>query len=94
MVAGAEGAAIAAAVANAVKASGAIVQVAPDSFSIIASKTSNPLIVVSESSFLGRRSYQYLTSYKGLIFYAKSSQPVSLSGNAEIVKAGKIWVPG
>jgi hypothetical protein len=94
MVVGAEGAAIAAAIANAVKASGAIVQVRPEAFSTIASKGNNPLIVVSESSFLGRKSYQYLTSYKGLIFYTKSSQPVSLTGSAEIVSAGKIWVPG
>ncbi len=94
MVAGGQAAAIAAAIANAIKASGAIVQVTPDSFSTIASKTNNPLIVAAESSFLGRRSYQYLTSYKGLIFYVKSPQPLALSGNAEIVKAGKIWVPG
>lgn len=93
MVAGTEGVAIAAAIMNAVKASGAIVQVKPEPFLTIVSRERNPLIVAAESSFLGRKSFQYLTSYKGLAFFTKSSQPVMLPESAEIVRAGRIWVP-
>ncbi len=92
MITGAEGGAIAAAIANAVKASGAIVRVDPDAFAKIAARVNNPLIVVAEGGWL-RKNYQYLTSYKGLIFFAKSLQPVYLGPNVEIVKASAIWVP-
>jgi hypothetical protein len=87
-----EGAAIAAAIANAVKASGAIVSVEPNSFSTIVSKGNDLLVVVAEGGIFSKN-YQYLTSYKGLIFYTKSSQPLSLSRNTEVVTARKIWVP-
>ncbi len=93
MATGAESAAIAAAIAKAVKESGAIVQVKPESFLTVVSRNISPLVVVAQSSFLGRKSFKYLTSYKGLAFYTKSSQPISLPGNAEIVSAGRIWVP-
>ncbi len=92
MTTGAEAAAIAAAIANAIKASGAIVRVEPDDFLKIAAKVNNPLIVVAEGGWM-RKHYQYLTSYKGLIFFTKSPQPISLGLNAEIIRAGTIWVP-
>ena len=92
MTTGAEGAAIAAAIANAVKASGAIVRVDPEEFTKIAARVNNPLIVVAEGGWL-RKNYQYLTAYKGLIFFTKSLQPVYLGGNVELVKARTIWVP-
>jgi predicted neuraminidase len=82
----------AAAIANAIKASGAIVRVEPDDFLRIATKVNNPLIVVAEGGWM-RKYYQYLTSYKGLIFFAKSPHPISLGLNAEIIRAGTIWVP-
>lgn len=35
----------------------------------------------------------YLTSYKGLAFFTKSSTPLNLSGDIELVLAQKIWIP-
>jgi hypothetical protein len=33
-------------------------------------------------------------SYKGLAFFSKSSTPLQLPANAEVVTAGRIWIPG
>lgn len=82
----------AAAIANAVKASGAIVRVEPNAFSAIISKGNNLLVVVAEGGMF-TKNFQYLTSYKGLFFFTKSSQPISLPRNVEVVTAEKIWVP-
>ncbi|HEY6951962.1 MAG TPA: hypothetical protein VI758_06120 [Bacteroidota bacterium] len=92
MTYGAETAAVAAAIANAIRASGAIVRVEPESFSAILSKAGNPLVVVAEGGLFAKN-YQYLTSYKGLIFFTKSPQPLSLGMHVEVIKAGKIWIP-
>ncbi|GAJ07034.1 unnamed protein product [marine sediment metagenome] len=91
--AGAAVAARAAAIAKAIKASGAIVRVEPSDFSVILSKTSKPLVVLAEGGFL-KTNYQYLTSYKGLVFFTKSPTPLQLPGDIELVVAKKIWIPG
>ena len=69
-----------AAIANAVKASGVIIRVEPDSFMKILDKTKDPLVVTARGGFI-KASYRYLTSYKGLAFYTKSSTPLSLQCN-------------
>ncbi|PPD58637.1 hypothetical protein [Dehalogenimonas etheniformans] len=81
-----------AAVVQAVKTSGVIVRLEPSEFVLIASKARNPLIVASKAGWRGNK-FSYLTSYKGLAFYAQSSQPLDLPGDAEIVNAKQIWVP-
>lgn len=90
---GAAAAARAAAIANAIKASGTIVQVDPDDFLMILSKTGKPLVVMAEGGFL-KTNYQYLTGYKGLVFYTKSSIPLQTPGDVKLVLAKKIWIPG
>ena len=86
------GAAAAAAIAQAIKASGAIVRVAPEDFQMILSKGENPLVVIAVSKFFGT-TYKYLTGYKGLVFYAKSSTPLQIDSRHEIITAKKIWIP-
>ena len=93
--AGAGGAAAAAradAIAQAIKASGAIVRVEPNDFLVILSKTNKPLVVMAEGGFL-KTNYQYLTAYKGLTFFTKSSTPLQLPGDIELVVSKKIWIP-
>lgn len=93
-MAGASGAAAAAAaIAQAVKASGVIVRVEPDDFLAILQKQEAPLVVHATGGFLGTN-YQYLTSYKGLAFFSKSDDPISLPSGTELVQAKKIWIPG
>jgi len=81
-----------AAIANAIKASGAIVYVEPGDFDAILRKSEAPLVVRSEGGFFSRK-YHYLTGYKGLIFYTKTPMPLSLSTKVELVTARKIWIP-
>lgn len=91
--AGAAGAvAVAAAIAQATKASGAIVKMTPEEFVKILNLADKPLVVAATGGFLNRQ-HRYLTSYKGLFFYTSSKQPLHLPGSAEIVAAEKIWIP-
>jgi hypothetical protein len=85
-------AAAAAAIANAVKASGAIVRVESADFEAILQKAENPLVVCSQGGILST-SYQYLMGYKGLIFYCKSATQLTLPAKIEIILAKKIWLP-
>lgn len=86
------GAAAAAAIAQAIKASGAIVRVSPEDFSTIIDRVEKPLVVMSVGRFLGT-TYHYLTSYKGLIFYTKSPQQLLMKGSTELVIAKSIYIP-
>ncbi|MBW8016810.1 MAG: hypothetical protein FVQ82_11535 [Planctomycetes bacterium] len=85
------GASAAAAVSNAIKASGAIVRVEPDDFLDILAKSSDPIVVQSPPGIFTR--HKYLTSYKGLFFCAKSRDPLIIPPHVEIVNAKKIYIP-
>ena len=91
-VAPAAAAAAGAAIAQAIKASGAIVRVESTDFMTILDKVDNPLVVCSESKFISTK-YHYLTAYRGLIFYTKSATPLMLRPSIELIRAKKIWVP-
>jgi len=94
MSAGASAAAgAAAAIAQATKASGVIVRVNRDDFLEIVSRNSEPLVVEATGGFF-HTVYMYLTSYRGLAFFAKSDVPLSLPDHCEIIQANKIWIPG
>ena len=86
-------AAAAAAVAQAIKASGAIVRVEPEDFLRILGRQQEPLVVHATGGFFST-SYLYLSSYKGLAFFTKSPDPLSLPSGCEVVQARKIWIPG
>ena len=88
---GAAGAA--AAIAQAIRASGAIVRVEPQDFELILRRMDRPLVVRAIGGLLTKY-HQYLTSYKGLAFYTKSQTELMLPGSSEIIRAGKIWIPG
>ena len=89
----ATGAAVAAAIADAIKASGVLVRVAPQEFLNILRRQQQPLIVHATGGVF-RTHHQYLSSYKGLAFYTKSPEPLSLPPGSEIVNAGSISIPG
>ena len=80
------------AIAQATKASGVIMKLAPDQFQLIVNKSDNPLIVTATGGFF-KKHFKYLTSYKGLVFYTQSEKPLQFSYTAEIISAGKIWIP-
>jgi len=87
------GAAAAAAIAMAIKASGVLVRLAPGEFSRVLNRAKDPLVVIAQSRFFGTK-YQYLFSYKGLAFFTKSKTPLALPTGCEVVAAGGIWIPG
>jgi len=89
---GAESAAIAAAIANAIKASGVVVRVSPEDFQKIVAKADKPLVIWATGGFISRN-YQYLTSYKGFAFFTKTRLPLELS-KVETIVVDKIWIPG
>jgi hypothetical protein len=88
----AEAAAHAAAIAQAIKASGVLVRVDPMEFLKILNHNDEPLIVVAHGGFF-RPAWRYLTSYKGLAFYTKSPDQLPLPGRAQVITAETIWMP-
>lgn len=86
-------AAHAAAIANAIKASGAIVTVSQEDFENILRKIEKPLVISATGGFISTN-YQYLTSYKGFVFFVKCPAPLMFSPKVEIIIAKKIWLPG
>jgi ethanolamine utilization protein EutA (predicted chaperonin) len=93
MAAAGAAAAAAAAIANAIKASGVVVQVTPADFQKILRKIEKPLVVYAKGGFFSTN-YQYLVSYKGFAFFTRSAEPILLPGGIETIVARKIWIPG
>lgn len=90
---GPEGAAVAAEqIAQAIKASGAIVRVEPDEFLRILARSADVLVVSAPGGFLSG-GHEYLTSYKGLAFFTNSPRPLTLPDGVEVIAAQKIWIP-
>ncbi len=81
-----------AAIAEAVRASGTIIQLKPEGFAEILRKSENPLVVVAAGGIFGKK-HDYVTSYKGLCFYCRSVEQLQLPTRAEIVHAAKVWMP-
>jgi hypothetical protein len=86
-------AAAAAAIAQAIKASGVIVRVSPDDFENILRKSERPLVICSTGGFISKN-FQYMTSYKGFAFFTKCPAPLMFSPKVETIVAEKIWIPG
>jgi hypothetical protein len=83
----------AAAIAQAIRASGVIVRVEPTEWLKILNRQDEPLVVQARGG-LFRPSWRYLTSYKGLAFFTKSAEQLVLPGRAQIVSAASIGIPG
>jgi hypothetical protein len=90
---GAAVAAAAAAIANAIKASGAIVRIEPTDFTALLENHQEALVIVSEPGGIFNRRYQYLTSYKGFVFYCKSDEKIPVPARTEVIHANDIWIP-
>jgi hypothetical protein len=86
---GVMGAAVAA--ANALKAMGTIVCVEPQDFLAILERTQGLLVVYSPAGVFSK--HKYLTSYKGLVFFTKTSTTLAIPASVELVAAKKILLP-
>ena len=78
--------------ANAVKATGVLIEVTADNFLNILNQTENPLVVHSPSGVF-RTTHKYMTSYKGLAFYTKASDELVFRSNVELIEAKRITIP-
>jgi AmmeMemoRadiSam system protein A len=63
-----------------------------EDFMTILSKTREPLVVMAKGGFM-KPNYQYLTAYKGLIFFTKSPTQLMLP-SVELIVSKQIWIPG
>jgi len=87
------GAAAAAAIANAIKASGVIVHVSEEDFANILQKSEKPLVICAIGGLFTKK-YRYMTSYKGFVFFTKCPAPLMFPPKIETIVAKKIWIPG
>ncbi len=90
---GSGAAAAQAAIQEAIKASGAIVKIAPNEFSSLISRMDDGIVIEKGDKGFLNRGYKYSTSYKGFIFYCKSGNQITIPSRLEKVKADRIWVP-
>jgi hypothetical protein len=77
---------------NAQKASGVIVRLEIAEWLKILERTERPLVVIGTGGVLKKHN-QYLTSYRGLAFFATSKDTIVLPPRCEIVHAKKISIP-
>jgi hypothetical protein len=89
---GAIAAAASAIIAKAVKASGAIIRVEAGDFKEILNKAGKSLVIKAKGGFF-KPNYQYLTSYKGFVFYTRTKDEMLFSGDVELINAKEIWIP-
>lgn len=81
-------------VLNASRAAGAIVTIDPREFQRLLDRCEEtPLIVHATGGWL-TTNYQYLTCYKGIYFFSKSSTKLYFNRPIEFVEVEKIWIPG
>ncbi len=90
----AAGAAAAAAIANAIKASGVLVKIEPGDFEELVRGMGSPLVIHQPPSGVFQRRHRYLTHYRGFTFHAESAEPLFLPREAEVVPCRQIWIPG
>jgi hypothetical protein len=51
-----------------------------------------PLIVIATGGVF-KKHYRYLMGYKGLAFFTKSPEPLTLPGTVDRIAATKMWMP-
>ena len=86
-------ASMAAAVAQAIKASGAIVKISPEGFRTLLQRAKDPLVLVSYGGVFSKK-FEYLMGYKGLVFHTSSKEQMGFTSGVEVVEVEKIWIPG
>ena len=79
-------------IAQAIRASGAIVRVTQEEFMKILRKVESPLIIAGISGVF-KKKYEYLTSHRGFIFFTLCDAEIAFPSHTEIIAAKKIWIP-
>lgn len=77
---------------NALKMNGVFVKLSPSDFQNLINRNDDLAIVVSQSVFFGT-TFTYLTAYKGLTFYCKTKNQLSIPGKHEVFSAASLSLP-
>jgi hypothetical protein len=94
MTAGAGGtAAAAAAISEAIKASGVIVKIEERDFEALLRGSPESLVIHAPRAGLFQRKHRYLTNYRGFTFFTESELELMIPKETEVVRAKQIWTP-
>lgn len=77
---------------NALKMNGVFVKLDRSDFQNLLNRNENLAVVVSQSNFFST-TFTYITSHKGLAFYCKTKEPLSIPAKHEIFKAASVSLP-
>lgn len=77
---------------NAIKATGVVVRLEIADWLQILERTDRPLVVLGVGGVIKKHN-QYLTSYRGLAFFATSKDTIVLPPRCEVVRAKTISIP-
>ncbi|MBX2899626.1 MAG: hypothetical protein KF775_08245 [Cyclobacteriaceae bacterium] len=77
---------------QALKMNGVFVRLAPEDFQNLLNRNEGLAVVTASVTFLGT-TFTYLTAYKGLVFYCKSKQQLSVSSRHETILAQSVSLP-
>lgn len=77
---------------QAIKMNGVFVQITTSDFQNLLNKNENLMVVVSKTGLFTTQ-YLHLTSYKGLVFYCKAKEPLSISYRHEVIQASSVFLP-
>lgn len=77
---------------NALKMNGVFVKLERFDFQNLLNRNENLAVVVYQSNFFGT-TFTYVTSHKGLAFFCKTKEPLSLPSKHEIFTAASIALP-
>ncbi len=81
-----------AAISQAIKASGSLIRIDPEEFGRMINKMDDGVVVETTIKFFST-TYKYLTSYKGLIFFTKSTSQLSIPSRLEKITATSMYMP-
>jgi hypothetical protein len=93
MSAAASAAAAAQAIASAIKASGAIVEIEPRDFEQLVRRVPDTIVLHQEPAGMFSRDHRYTTSLGGFIFVARTREAIFEPGQIRAIPVKKIWFP-
>lgn len=77
---------------QALKMNGAFIKLTPEDFQNLLNRNENLAVAVSKASFF-KTTYTYVTSHKGLIFYCKHNEQLSIPSKHETINTSSISLP-
>lgn len=77
---------------QAIKMNGVFVQLTVEDFQNLLNRNDNLVVVVSKTGLFSTH-HLHLTSYKGLVFYCKAKEPLSISSKHETLHAKAVSLP-